>query len=847
MPDRPLLIFPSPSNIGRYKLTGRQATDFISPLKAAQIARLQPTLDNLEAALQGRRVTLQSDISGVEPEMVLVLETRGLVDNFFKAVKKIPELEWLGETERDFSADEFFHYTDINKQVRGKIFFILTNYHALRRLVRLWENYKYSNQFDHGTTKWRDVFALLHDIRPWGLQDRIFETGLLQDWNFRMEHQQGTIPFEIELWFRKTNAARANAVNNIQALLEQFDGEIISQTVIEEIAYHAILVRAPIKIFNDLNEQTDIEFFRASDIMFLRPVGQCAVKFTEADAIDHIEREQVPALLNPIVALFDGLPLQNHNLLENRLVIDDPDNYAQGYLAATRYHGTGMSSIIIYGDLTDNRPPLASKLYVRPILKPETTFRGSVELIPENILIVDQIHRAVRRLFENDGEIAAVAPTVRIINLSVGDPARIFDNSISAWAKLLDWLSFKYKVLFIVSAGNCADDLDYSGFNGQFNNLLANADDLKVESLRTIYNNNRHRKIIAPAESVNAITAGASDYDNLVFQPQNNSVLLFNSENYPSPLSRMGLGYRRSIKPEVIVPGGKTLFRQPPGQSALSFVNNFRPPGMKVAAPSANGVLDGTVFSNGTSNACAFLSHLAAKLYENFQESNLGNDLTGNLFSLAAKSLLVHCAAWNESAAENIQNAIGIQNINQRDLVARFIGYGHLSPHRIFECTDKRVTLLGYGALPAEHGHLYKLPIPNEISGSTLWRSLTATLAWFTPINPLHQAYRQSKLWFDFPNKALERILRVSRSFYDNDTVNRGTIQHEIFNGTNASAFLQNTELEIRVNCKEDAAGMAQHQEIPYVLAVTLEVDPNFGVDIYNAVELRIRPRIPVR
>ncbi len=847
MPEKPLLIFPSPSEVGRYKLSSGPPSPFTTPTKRQQVERLQPSFDSLERTLRAKRVSLQSEVSGIEPEMVLVFETRGLVQDFFKAVRKISELEWLGEMEQDFDPNDFFYYADPEKQIRGKFFFVMTNYEALKKTLRLWRNYKYSRKFDHGTTKWRDLFSLLYDVRPWSFPDRLGETGILEDINFRLQHEEARVPFEIELWFRKGEEARHHAVTKIEELLDQFDGEIVTQSVIEPIAYHGLLVRAPIQIFNNLTEQTDIEFFKSAEIMYLRPVGQCAVKISDAAQTTDVPDQEAPEVLSdPIVALFDGLPVQNHTLLANRLVVDDPDNFSQGYLAASRYHGTGMASLIIHGDKNQNNLPLTSRLYVRPIMRITQTFRGNVELIPEDILIVDLIHSATRRLFEKIGDIDPVAPTVKVISLSMGDPSRVLDNTMSSWGKILDWLSYKYNVLFIVSAGNYPDDLDYSGATSPFNTLLANPVDLKSESFKIIYNNNRHRKVISPAESINAITVGASDHDNLVFQTPNNRVLIFSSPSHLCPLSRMGLGYKRSVKPEVLVPGGRALFGQRADNPALSWIDGFNEPGIKVAAPSVNGALTGTVFSKGTSNAAAALSHLAGKLHENFIESGYDNNLTNNIFALAAKSLLVHAAAWDETTAQEIRTAINLHNGNERDLITRFLGYGNITPERIFECTEKRVTLLGTGSLTAEQGHLFNLPLPVAISGSTLWRSLTVTLAWFSPVNSLNQTYRQAKLWFDFPNKSHETLLSISRKFYDNDTVNRGTVQHEIFDGVRASAFLDGAELPIRVNCKEDAPGLGKDQQIPYVMAVTLEVHPNLQADIYNDIRIRIRPRIPV-
>ena len=71
----------------------------------------------------------------------------------------------------------------------------------------------------------------------------------------------------------------------------------------------------------------------------------------------------------------------------------------------------------------------------------------------------DLIHQAIRRIKALDGNQPPAAPTVRIINLSLGDPAKLFDRRMSAWARLLDWLSWEYNVLFLVSTGNSDDHL----------------------------------------------------------------------------------------------------------------------------------------------------------------------------------------------------------------------------------------------------------------------------------------------------------------------------------------------------------------------------------------------------
>jgi hypothetical protein len=111
-----------------------------------------------------------------------------------------------------------------------------------------------------------------------------------------------------------------------------------------------------------------------------------------------------------------------------------------------------------WGELDGPKLPLGRPIYVRPIMRPDpTAFRTPrTETTPSDTLLIDLVHCAVRRIFEGEGSAPAAAPTVRIINLSVGAEQRSFDQALSPWARLLDWLSYRYRVLFVVSAGNAS-------------------------------------------------------------------------------------------------------------------------------------------------------------------------------------------------------------------------------------------------------------------------------------------------------------------------------------------------------------------------------------------------------
>jgi hypothetical protein len=114
-------------------------------------------------------------------------------------------------------------------------------------------------------------------------------------------------------------------------------------------------------------------------------------------------------------------------------------------------------------------------------------------------------------------------------------------------------------------------------------------------------------------------------------------------------------------------------------------------------------------------------------------------------------------------------------------------------------------------------------------------------LAWFTPINPLHRDYRRAGLWVSTPESALN----VNRSGADWQTVQRGTMQHEIFEGDAAVAYVDGAFVRLKVNCRADAGRL--DDRIPYALAVTLEAGEDLRVPVYQEVAERINLQTEVR
>ncbi|WP_216349926.1 S8 family peptidase [Dehalococcoides mccartyi] len=632
------------------------------------------------------------------------------------------------------------------------------------------------------------------------------------------------------------------------AIVQSLEGSIENEAIVEEIGYHALLAHLPIGSVRPLLEETrqDSSLIQCEQIQFFRAAGQMAGIILEDEKT--IDTHTIPppaSLREAVVALFDGLPLQNHQRLSGRLVIDDPDGFESDYQASDRRHGTSMASLILHGDIEAAEIPLNRLLYVRPILRPDQRDwnRPRQETAPEDSLVVDLIHRAVRRLFEGDGGNPPVASQICIINLSIGIRDRLFESAMSPLARLLDWLAWKYQVLFIVSAGNHTHSIECDVPRDQIVSL--SPDDLQKYFIKAVAADARHRRLLSPAESINALTVGAihSDASHRLAVPRSILPYCNDGDCLPSIVNAQGMGYRRTIKPDILVPGGRVVLLESlqQGENAkFDIYTQSMQPGQCVAAPGPTpGDLSYTWFTRGTSNAAAIASRSASQLYDVLEElrQSAGGELIETVpYAVWLKALLVHAADWGEAGNILRQILLTPQNSRQfKEYVTRLIGYGMTDPQRIKECTQQRVTALGGGLLQNDQAHIHRFPLPPSLSGQRCWRRLTISLAWITPVNPAHQSWRRADLWFAPP---LDK-LQVSRTQADWHAVQRGTVQHEVMEGDRASVFVDGDVLEIQVNCRSDAGVL--EEAVPYALATTVEVAEEIGLDIYAEVAVRVQ------
>lgn len=841
MMNRPLILFPTPEKAKRE--TKKTLFPRIKyPSVDRQYNRLQPTFNMLKTAFEQKSIMIKQSPIGVNPDFVLVFEIIGTVDSFFTAVQHIEGLEWIFDKDSEsFAADDdFYNVDDHDKGMSGKLYCIMSNQQAITQLLSLWKRYKdgEDNVFQRGFTGVRNVFTHIKNIRKWGAQDRIAETSVFEYWQENLKYDgDSLVPFEIELFFRYKKEKREIAFYTVEKEIKDLGGRVIQECVLSEIAYHAMLVELPkIAIEQLVNRYEDIKLAQVDDIMFFRPT--CQSVFTSK-----IDSEpctmQAPTSdvekVDPIVAVFDGMPIQNHSLLQNRIIIDDPDDYASNYESKYRIHGTSMTSLVIYGDLNRNDSPISSPVYVRPILRPKKVGFDSVqECVPDNKLFVDTLHRAVKRMMEGENGEEPTAPNTKVINLSIGDPARQLATIMSPIARLIDYLAYKYKILFIISAGNHGEILNY--INHTFDELK----DLNISERNNVFgkaikDNQRNLKVLAPAESMNGLTIGAL-YDDFTNPMESERLIWAVEKGMISPISAYGKGYRSMITPDLFYYGGRKFLQELLPRGLRWGISN-REPGCKAAAPYNND--SGQAYSFGTSDAAAQITHEAAKCYDVLEDvflNETGEHIPNEYKATLLKAMLTHGASW-DSIADKVAVATG----DSVKKLCQWLGNGIPDTDRVAECTKERITLIGLGALKKNECNIFKVPIPIDFSTRLIKRKLTITLAYLSPIAANMQAYRSAKLWFSIPDEQRQKLV-PNRKNTDWRAVQKGTLQHEIFTGD--GPIVWNEDLIIKVNCMQDAAKF--NEEIPYGLFVSFEIAEGFDIDLYTAVMTRIRQQVQI-
>lgn len=792
-------------------------------------------LTGLAAQLDSNTPILQlrADPAALAPERLLVFELTGGVMQFTEAVRLVPGLEFLGAEDIDEDEDD----------KNPAVYLMVPSEAALRNIVTLWRGWQSNGTVPPRYSAWKTMLSQLRDIRPWGPQDRVTPNDL----NVFVEELARDTPairVEIELVFRRNGEpVEAEARAGILGV----GGIVVSRARITGAGYHALLADIPAAALQSVILRNPAGLAGLEAILQIRP--QSIFQLTPSEEVAGLPDLATPALNgDPIAAIFDAVPLSQHPRLAGTLTIDDLFDL-EGLAVGSRKHGTAMASAVVHGDMNDAwERPLERRIHFVNMLY-ATADTSQPERFPD-LLPADMFERAILAMQTGD---AATARHVIIVNASLGDPNKPFAGRLSGWARVVDYLSSTYGILFIISAGNHHAALDTEAISAmQFESLDSPA---KVRvALQASAAQMSARRILAPAEAMNAITVGALHADQFAY-PHTLPASCFNiweGTGLCSVSSALGPGHNGATKPEILAPGGQhhvTLSPQGDNHRLQPLTTNAAAfGGIAVAAPPSATSLgpDVTARSVGTSVAAALATGVAARAHEALEAAypDFGAIPSAQRACLL-KALLVHGARWTDARdllVEVLGPPEGKFSYRQKDNVRRYLGFGAYNPDLIINCADDRATLWAVGTLAANQGCRFRIPWPSTMSAKAQPHGVSATLAWFSPPRPGAVAYRGVRMKIIEPTQLGPAGIKASGIQPDPKQAHKGTVIHRRWNGDKAAAIAAAGFFDLDIQREPDDSDTVAN----FAIVTTLEMPGD--VEVYSQVLSRVavKPQVPV-
>lgn len=390
------------------------------------------------------------------------------------------------------------------------------------------------------------------------------------------------------------------------------------------------------------------------------------------------------------ILMVDSGILPGHPLLGNAVgdVFAVPTKYSTKILEDRPNddvgHGTQVAGVALYGDIhkcIDDKSfnPELWIFSAKVMFKDEY---GNATYAEEELL-EHQLDEAVRR-------IAKDYPNCRVINLSFGDSAKRMYEGRRQFnlAALIDELSKELNLIFVVSAGN--NDLDV--FDNYPDYLLDKTTD--------------QAKIIDPATSALSLTVGA-------LSKHNTKIGLFDcKEDYPSPITRVGPGYKGMIKPELVEDGGG-------GFGEESDVITINP----------NWIREGRLFTlvSGTSFSAPKVSNYIARLINEYPQKS------HNLI----KALLISSASIPlKTERPEPLSEIDIYETDKKGMdILKIYGYGKPNLEKAIYSEGNRVLLIRENVIKLKQIHFYPFYLPKEFIEVAGDKQISVTLVFDPPIN----------------------------------------------------------------------------------------------------------------
>ncbi|MGI2158259.1 S8 family peptidase [Shewanella baltica] len=678
------------------------------------------------------------------------------------------------------------------------------------------------------TLTYKQILEAIESIEVWSAEDRMSwalnHFGLPQAEEFKLD---------VELWPVEV-ANNPNRIRLITAFERWLDGAGIrrlDRINLDSLVMYRVMV-TPDQAQLLLNHR-DV---RMVDLI---PATGISVQQLNRD-INELPRDiPSPTIGASRICILDSGINANHPLLRPAMAESASfvDEEGETDLAG---HGTAVAGVVLYGDVEACnegnfwRPQFW--LYNGKVMKkcPQT---GNA------VYNEHSLEASLTQAVEHFVELGC-----RIFNLSLGNSNAPYDGMhVRGLAYILDVLSRRHNILFVVSTGN---------FCGSENPAVP------VNSWRDEYPEYllaEQSSIIDPAPAMSVLTVGSIARHNATVDTQRFPEIYQlspASENQPSPFTRHGPSVKGAFKPDLVATGGNlacpmrhvdSQWRQiERGLGVLTFNHEF---------------VGNTIFKevSGTSLAAPYITHLAGRLLNEYPASS------ANLI----RAMLVNQAYLPKEVAttfsENFRNAYKEDKSTlHRDVARDVAGYGAVNEGELFRSSDNTVVLISEQSIEKDSCQFFELPLPADFLRKTLsTRELTVTLAYSPAVRTTRIEYLATQISFrlvkgtslDEVQKYFNQASKTDVESRNDDAVSnrdisaqqrsRGTVQSSRWTFRKRNPKEKWFVVVIRQDREWNHPDVLEEE--PYALVVTVADRDNENAQLYSQIQGLITQQAEVR
>lgn len=557
---------------------------------------------------------------------------------------------------------------------------------------------------------------------------------------------------------------------------------------------------------------------------------------------DVLDRLVPPPADAPAVCILDSGVTRNHPLIEPALAVGDqqawtvdwtPDDQGQW-----RGHGTQMSGLALYGDLT---PVLLGNGSITLALRLE-----SVKILPDRGQNDPDLYGHITASAVSLAEIGAPQRS-RVFCMAVTAEGDHWRGRPSSWSAKVDDLAYgdgTDQRLIAISAGNIALHYLASEYHDQ----------------------NDASGIESPAQAWNALTVGAITEKCNITDPTFAGWRAMAPAGDLSPCSRTSLTFRDDwpIKPDVVFEGGNQgvdpAIEAGDHVDDLALLSAYHRPNERLLTVTGD-----------TSAATALVARMGAQILAE----------SGDAWPETIRALIVHSARWTDAMLAHLPQR---PSQSHKKLLVRRYGYGIPDLGRALRSTANDVTLVVEGemqpfrrdaaAVKPRDMILHDFPWPQaeleELGDATV--AMRVTLSYFVEPNPGERGWTQKHQYAShglrFAVKRAEESMtafrrRINKAARDEETTgdlggteagwflgprlrNKGSIHSDTWQGTATDLASRHAVAIFPTGGwwrQKPALGRAERR-IRYSLIVSLEAP--VGIDLYTPIQMTIAPDVQV-